>query len=123
MSPATARWNGTTAIMKMSSVSRTTFRSGTGHEPGRLPRRADADAQQLCGQVGAAEEGEGLADRRGYARGADRHRVGEAARSQILLPDQGQAGLVRRAPAAGKPDGRQDGGMADRKNTRLYSSH
>ena len=59
-----------------------------------------------------AEEGEGHAHRRRHARRADRDRLGQAARSQVLVADQGQAGLLRSAPAARKPDGRQAGRMA-----------
>jgi len=70
------------------------------HPSCRLPRRADPHAQQLCGKVGPAQEGEGEPFGRGYARGADRDRLGQAARSQVLQPDQGQAGVLRGAPAA-----------------------
>ena len=82
------------------------------HPPGRVPRGADPHAQQLCRQVGHAEEGEGQPHRRRHARGADRDRLGQAARPQVQLADQGQAGQLRGPPAARKPDGRQDGRMA-----------
>src|SRR3546814_2915019 len=59
--------------------------------PRRLPRRADAHPQRLWREVGAAQEGEGQPDRRGYARRADRDRLGQAARPQVQLADQGQA--------------------------------
>ena len=88
------------------------------HASRRVPRRADPHAQQLCREVGRAEEGEGHAHRRRHARGADRDRLGQAARSQVQLADQGQARLVRSAPAARKPDGRQDGRMARGKSRR-----
>ena len=52
------------------------------------------------------------ADRRGHARRPDRDRLGQAARSQVQLADQGQAGQLRSSPAARKPDGRQDERMA-----------
>jgi DNA gyrase subunit B len=55
------------------------------HASGCLPRRADPYAQRLCRAFGPAEEGKGLALGRGYARGPDRHRLGQAARSQVLL--------------------------------------
>jgi hypothetical protein len=55
----------------------------------------------------AAEEGEGQPDRRRHARRADRDRLGQAARPEVRLADQGQAGQLRGAPAARKPDGRQ----------------
>jgi DNA gyrase subunit B len=63
------------------------------HPPRRLPRRADPDAQQLCRALRPPEEGEGEPHRRRHARGADRDRLGQAARSQVQLADQGQAGL------------------------------
>ena len=44
--------------------------------------------------------------------GPDRDRLGQAARSQVQLADQGQAGHLRSPPAARKPDGRQAGRMA-----------
>ena len=55
---------------------------------------------------------EGHADRRGHARRPDRDRLGQAARSQVQLADQGQAGQLRSAPAARKPDERQDDRVA-----------
>ena len=57
---------------------------------------------------GLAEEGEGDAHRRRHARRPHRHRVGQAARSQVQLADQGQAGQLGSPPAARKPDERQD---------------
>ena len=53
------------------------------HPHGRVPRRADPHAQQLCRQVGHAEEGKGHPDRRRHARRPDRDRLGQAARSQV----------------------------------------
>ena len=47
------------------------------------------------------QEGEGDADRRRCARGADLRALGQGAGSEILLPDQGQAGL-QRGPAGGR---------------------
>ena len=82
------------------------------HPYGRVPRRLDPHAQQLCRQVGHDEAREGQPHRRRHARGADRDRLGQAARSQVQLADQGQVGQLRGPPAAGKPDGRQDGRMA-----------
>ena len=82
------------------------------HPYGRLPRGLDPHAQQLCRQVRHDEAREGQPHRRRHARGADRDRLGQAARSQVRQPDQGQARLLRGPPAARKPDGRQDGRMA-----------
>ena len=82
------------------------------HPPRRLPRRADPHAQQLCRQIGHDEAREGQPDRRRHARGADRDRLGQAARPQVRIADQGQAGLLRGPPAARKPDGRQARRMA-----------
>ncbi len=93
------------------------------HPPRRVPRRADAHDQQLRRALGPAEEGKGPADRRGHARGADRDRQRQAARSQVQLADQGQAGLVRGAPTARKPDGRQDERMARGKPGRRQGDH
>ena len=49
------------------------------------------------------QEGEGRADRRGHARRADLRPVGEGARPEILLADQGQAGLLRGAAGGRGP--------------------
>ena len=51
--------------------------------------------------VGQAREGRRL--RRGRPRGPDLRAVGQGARPQVLVPDQGQAGLVRGAPGGGGP--------------------
>ena len=77
----------------------------------------------LCRTLGPDEEGKGHALGRGHARRADRDRLGQAARSQVLLADQGQAGLLRSAPAARKPDGRQDERVARRKPRRRQADH
>ena len=50
----------------------------------------------------AAEKGQGRADRRRLPRGPDLRAVGQGARSEILLADQGQAGLVGSAPGRGR---------------------
>ena len=55
------------------------------HPHGRVPRGADPHDQQLCREIGHAEEGEGHADRRGHARRPDRDRLGQAARPQVQL--------------------------------------
>ena len=89
----------------------------------RLPRRAHANAQHLCRPLGADEARKGLAHRRGHARGADRDRLGQAARSQVRLADQGQAGLLRGAPAARIADGREDERVARGKSRRRKGDH
>ena len=53
------------------------------------------------------QEGEGGAHRRGHARGPDLRPLGQGARPEILLADQGQAGLLR-----GPPGGRERGRRA-----------
>ena len=66
------------------------------HPSRRLPRRADAPGQRLC--RGQRQARKGRAHRRRLPRGPDLRAVGEGARSEILLADQGQAGLLRSAP-------------------------
>jgi hypothetical protein len=69
-------------------------------------RPASARPDPRGGQIrrGPRQEGKGRAGRRGHARGADLRAVGEGAGPQVLLADQGQAGLLR--GAAGGADGR-----------------
>ncbi len=68
------------------------------HPSGRLPRRADAPGDRLCGIGRRRQEGKGRAHRRRLPRGPDRGAVGQGAGSEILVADQGQAGLLRSAP-------------------------
>ena len=68
------------------------------HASRRLSRRADPADQQIRRGKRHREEGEGGADRRGYPRGPDLRALGQGAGSQVLVPDQGQAGLLRSAP-------------------------
>ena len=68
------------------------------HPSRRLPRRAHAHGEQVRRRKRHRQEGEGRADRRRHARGPDLRAVGQGARSQVLLADQGQAGLLRGAP-------------------------
>ena len=93
------------------------------HAPRRVPHRADAHAEQLRQRQRDAEEREGLAVGRRHARRPDRDRFGQAARPQVLLADQGQAGQLRSAFAAGKPDGREDERMAGGKPRRSQGDH
>ena len=67
------------------------------HAPRRLPRRADAPGH---GYADAAwrQERKDRADRRRLPRGPDLRAVGQGARPEILLADQGQARLLRGAP-------------------------
>ena len=67
------------------------------HPSRRLPRGADPHRQRLRQRQRHRQEGKGGADRRGHARGPDLHPLGQGARPEILLADQGQAGLVRGA--------------------------
>ena len=76
------------------------------HPSGRLPRRTDPHPEQVRRRRGHLEEGEGLSDRRRHARGPDLRAVGQGPRSEVLLPDQGQAGVVR-GPSGGRIGGRR----------------
>ena len=76
------------------------------HPSRGLPRRADPHAQQVRRRERHLQEGEGDADRRRHARGPDLRAVGQGARPEVLLADQGQAGLLR-GPAGGRSRGRR----------------
>jgi DNA gyrase subunit B len=74
----------------------------------------------------AGQEPQGEPDRRGRARGPDRGRLGEDQGPQVLVPDQGQAGLLRHQ-GLGRAGGqrglaatsrRTRGGQADRREVR-----
>ena len=67
------------------------------HPSGRLPRRADAPGHRLCRKGRRRAEGEGRAHRRRLPRGAHRRPLLQGAGPEILLADQGQAGLLRGA--------------------------
>ena len=67
---------------------------GRRHASRRLPRRAHAHAERLHRKRDGGEEGEDPDHGRRFARRSHRHPLGEAARSEVLLADQGQAGLV-----------------------------
>ena len=60
-----------------------------------LPRCADAADHALCRDQRSGAQGEGRADGRRLPRRAHRGVVGEGSRPEILLADQGQAGVVR----------------------------
>ncbi len=73
------------------------------HPPRRLPRRADAPGDRLCGPAGHFEKGKDRAHRRRLSRRADGGPLGEGAGPEILVADQGQARLLRSAAGSGKP--------------------
>ena len=66
---------------------------------GALTRQITAMPKPL----GAAKQGEGRAHRRRLPRRPDRRAVGQGARPEVLLADQGQAGLVRSAAGGREP--------------------
>ena len=68
------------------------------HASRRLPRRAHPPGDRLCGKGRRGAEGEGRADRRRLPRRPDRGAVLQGAGPEVLLADQGQAGLLRGAP-------------------------
>ena len=64
------------------------------HASRRLSRGADAPGHELRRGRRDREKGEGRAHRRGLPRRIDRGSVRQIARSEILLPDEGQARLL-----------------------------
>ena len=110
------------------------------HPSRRLPRRAHAPGHRLCRKGRRGAEGEGGAHRRRLPRRPDRRAVVQGARSEILLADQGQAGLlggaaggrrrdqrraecmVRGEPAAGQDHRRQGGGSRRRARSRAQGA-
>ena len=79
------------------------------HPSGRLPRRADAPGQRLCRSH--CEEGKDRADRRRLPRGPDRRAFGEGAGPEILVADQGQAGVLGSAARGRERHQRGAGGL------------
>ena len=75
------------------------------HAPRRLPPGADPRGDEI--RRGHGQEGAAPAGRRGHARGHDRGAVGEGAGSEILVADQGQAGVVRGAAGGAGRGGRR----------------
>ena len=67
------------------------------HAPDRPAPGDDAHAQQLHREGRDRQEGEGRDHRRRHARGPDLRAVGQGARAQVQLADQGQARLLRSA--------------------------
>ncbi len=72
--------------------------------PDRPAAGDDPHAQQLHREGGDREEGEGRDDRRRHARGPLLRALGEGARAEVLVADQGQARLLR--GAADRPGNR-----------------
>ena len=68
---------------------------GWRHAPDRLPRRADAHADELHRTERHRQAGQDHAVGRRHARRHDRRAVGEGAGSELLVADEGKAGLVR----------------------------
>ncbi len=95
---------------------------GRRHASRRLPRRADAHHQPICQRERPREEGEGAAHRRGHARGPFLDPVDQGARSEILVPDQGQARLER-GPAGGRGDRRRRAPAMARGASRRRTAH
>ena len=73
------------------------------HASRRLSRRADAPGQRLCRNFRHRQEGKGDAHRRRLPRGPDGSAFGQGSGSEILLADQGQAGLLGSAAGGRKP--------------------
>ena len=85
---------------------------GRRHAPHRPARGDDARAEQVHRGKRAREEGQGRDHRRRHARGPRLRAVGEGARAEVLLADQGEAGVLRGAP----------GGRGDRRRAACASS-
>ncbi len=81
------------------------------HPSCRLPGRPDADDQHLCPNLGHRQEGKGRFHRRRCARRADLRPVGKGAGSEVLVPDQGQAGQFRGSPRRRESGERKAGRM------------
>ncbi len=82
------------------------------HPHGRFPRRADPPGHRLCREIRPDQEGKGLADRRRHPRGPHLRPLRQGAGPEILLPDQGQAGLLGGPPRRREPRQRASGRMA-----------
>ena len=81
--------------------------AGRRHPSGRLPRRPDPHGQQLRQRHRHRQKREGGPVRRRHARRPDLRAVGQGAGPEILVPDQGQAGLLR-SPPGGRERGRRE---------------
>ena len=119
-----SRWNGTTAITRRCCASPTTSRSAT------AARIWPASARALTRTINNYADESGIAKKEKIALTGDDMRegltcdpVGQSARSEILVADQGQAGLVRGAAGRRKHRRRQAAAMARRTSGRRQEDH
>ena len=81
------------------------------HASRRLPRRADAPGHAICRDHRHHAQGKGRAHRRRLPRGPDRGALGQGAGPEILVADQGQAGVLGSAPGGRKRHQRGAAGL------------
>ena len=93
-----------------------------GTPPHRPARGDDAGAQQVHRGKRAREEGQGRDHRRRHARGARLRAVGQGAGAQVLLADQGEAGVLRGA-AGGRGDRRREAARVPRRAADRRAHH
>ena len=93
-----------TVLCFTNNIPATRRRHPSGWFRAALTRQVNAYA---ASGVGPGQEGESAADRRRRPRGADLRALGQGAGSEILQPDQGQAGLLRGA-AGGRRRGQRE---------------
>ena len=90
-------WNDTYHENVLPFTNNIPQRDGGTHLIG-LRSGAHASGGQLRRKLGAAQEGEGRSVRRGHPRGFDLRAQHQMSGSKILVPDEGQAGLLRGPP-------------------------
>ena len=73
------------------------------HASDRPAQRADAAGHRLCRALRPRQEGEGRRHRRRLPRGPDLRALGQVPGPEILVADQGQAGLLRGAAGGRGP--------------------